>query len=82
MASLSLGLASGSPPPSLAAIEIYFISFVNSLPLLASAAPFFLFIVDHLLCPDIIESNLVMNKINSFHMNNSIIMDTYNELNL
>src|SRR3954447_6687385 len=42
----------GSAPPSLAATRIERESLVNSLPRLASAAPFLCLIVDHLLCPD------------------------------
>ena len=41
-----------SPPPSFAATRIERESLVNSLPRLASAAPFLCLIVDHLLCPD------------------------------
>ena len=45
-------LVAGSGPPSLAATRIERESLVNSLPRLASAAPFLCLIVDHLLCPD------------------------------
>src|SRR4051794_28090464 len=45
-------LVAGSEPPSLAATRIERESLVNSLPRLASAAPFLCLIVDHLLCPD------------------------------
>src|SRR4051812_19198875 len=43
----------GSGPPSFAATMIERESFENSLPRLASAAPFLCLIEDHLLCPDI-----------------------------
>src|ERR1700757_4390955 len=43
----------GSGPPSLAATMIARVSFENSLPRFASAAPFLCLIDDHLLCPDI-----------------------------
>src|SRR6201988_5541332 len=46
-------LAAGSGPPSLAATIRARVSFVNSWPRLASAAPFLCLIDDHLLCPDI-----------------------------
>ena len=38
---------------------------VNTAPLLASAAPFFLLIVDHLLCPDIgyLQLNVLVNQV-------------------
>ena len=50
------GLASESgPPPDLTATVIALITRVNSLDRLASVAPFFLLMVDHLLCPDIID---------------------------
>src|SRR3954454_24816632 len=45
-------LAAGSGPPSLAATMIARVSFVNSWPRFASAAPFLCLMVDHLLCPD------------------------------
>src|SRR5215470_9304799 len=48
----SARLVAGSPPPSFAATMIARASFENSLPRLASAAPFLCLIVDHLLCPD------------------------------
>src|SRR5918998_6905328 len=50
-ASASAGFISGSPPPSRAATVIALDSFPKSAPRFASAAPFFLLIVDHLLCP-------------------------------
>src|ERR1700750_682974 len=42
----------GSGPPSRAATMIARVSFENSLPRFASAAPFLCLIDDHLLCPD------------------------------
>src|SRR5436309_10789614 len=48
----SARLPAGSPPPSFAATMIARESFENSLPRLASAAPFLCLIEDHLLCPD------------------------------
>src|ERR1700761_8956486 len=49
----SVGLASGSPPPSRAATSTWRISLAKSLPRALSAAPFLCLIVAHLLCPDI-----------------------------
>src|SRR5213592_816618 len=49
----SARFAAGSGPPSLAATMIARVSFENSLPRFASAAPFLCLIEDHLLCPDI-----------------------------
>src|SRR6476661_8646034 len=46
-------LASGSPPPERAATVISLINFVNSLPRLASSAPFLCLILCHFECPDI-----------------------------
>src|SRR5262245_35169136 len=46
-------LAAGSGPPSFAATITARVSFVNSWPRFASAAPFLCLIDDHLLCPDI-----------------------------
>src|SRR5579862_8521526 len=48
----SARFAAGSPPPSRAATMIARVSFENSLPRFASAAPFLCLIDDHLLCPD------------------------------
>jgi hypothetical protein len=42
------GLPLGSPPPSRAAVAISRMIFVKIFPRLASAAPFFRLIVDHL----------------------------------
>jgi hypothetical protein len=52
----SRGLELGSPPPIRAAVTISRISLVKTLPRLASAAPFFRLIVDHLEWPDIRNS--------------------------
>src|ERR671918_2305499 len=46
-------LPSGSPPPLRAATVISLINFVNSLPRLASSAPFLCLILCHFECPDI-----------------------------
>ena len=56
IAVLNLGFISGSllPPPSLTAIVISLDILEKIFDLLASNAPFFLFMVDHLLCPDIL----------------------------
>src|SRR4051794_27284407 len=51
IASASEGLASGSPPPSLAATVIARASFVNSLPRRASTIAFLCLIPAHLECP-------------------------------
>src|SRR5262249_22511779 len=48
----SARLAAGSGPPSLAATISARVSFVNSCPRFASAAPFLCWIDDHWLCPD------------------------------
>src|SRR5690242_4361024 len=48
----SLGLESGSPPPTRAAMVISRISLVNTRPRLASVAAFLCLIVAHLECPD------------------------------
>ena len=57
-------LVAGSAPPSFAATRIERDSLVNSLPRLASAAPFLRLIVDHLLCPDtvLLPDELVRNR--------------------
>src|SRR5688572_1992332 len=52
-ASRSLKFIVVSPPPCLAARMISRESFVKTAPRLASAAPFWRLIVDHLECPDI-----------------------------
>src|SRR5579872_1777734 len=48
----SVGLESGSPPPSRAATSTCRISLAKSFPRALSAAPFLCLIVAHLLCPD------------------------------
>src|ERR1044071_9249959 len=53
MALRKRAFASGSPPPERAATVISLINFVNSLPRLASSAPFLCLILCHLECPDI-----------------------------
>src|ERR1043166_7609643 len=45
--------ASGSPPPLRAATVISLMNLVNSLPRLASSAPFLCLILCHFECPDI-----------------------------
>src|SRR3954447_7214620 len=50
-------LPSGSPPPLRAATVISLINFVNSLPRLASSAPFLCLILCHFECPDIVCSD-------------------------
>ena len=55
MAARSLGFPSGSPPPSRAATVISLIRLVNSLPRLASAAPFLCLMLCHLECPDMAD---------------------------
>src|SRR6266536_5997492 len=47
MASNSVGLPSGSPPPVRAATSMFLISFAKSLPRLASSAAFLCFVVAH-----------------------------------
>src|SRR6266540_3571340 len=51
MASARVGLPSGLAPPLRAAISIARISLANSLPRLASLAPFWCLMVDHFECP-------------------------------
>src|ERR1044071_3451359 len=53
MALRKRALPSGSPPPERAATVISLINFVNSLPRLASSAPFLCLILCHFECPDI-----------------------------
>src|SRR5438552_12942195 len=62
-ASLSRKLDSGSPPPSLAATVISRVILVNIWPRLASVAPFFLLIVAHLLCPDILAPRVSCSNV-------------------
>src|SRR3989344_6889566 len=55
IASLNLKVEDGSPlPPSRTAIVTAFANLVKTCPLLASKTPFFLLIVDHFECPDIL----------------------------
>src|SRR5437764_10764542 len=51
MASYSVGLASGSPPPVRAATSTFLINLANSLPRLASTAAFLCLVVAHLEWP-------------------------------
>src|SRR5262245_41694129 len=53
MAFLRRAFPSGSPPPVLAATVISLMNLVNSLPRLASSAPFLCLILCHFECPDI-----------------------------
>src|ERR1700749_4499904 len=53
MASYSVGLPAGSPPPVRAATSMFLISFANILPRLASTTAFLCFVVAHLEWPDI-----------------------------
>ncbi len=48
MASNSVGLPAGSPPPVRAATSMFLISFAKSLPRLASIAAFLCLVVAHL----------------------------------
>src|SRR5919206_5020557 len=52
MASYSVGLPAGSPPPVRAATSTFLISLANSLPRLASIAAFLCLVVAHLEWPD------------------------------
>src|SRR5437763_13225624 len=51
MASYSVGLPSGSPPPVRAATSMFLMSLANILPRLASITAFLCFVVAHLLWP-------------------------------
>src|SRR3954469_21204160 len=51
IASNSVGLPAGSPPPVRAATSMFLISFAKSLPRLASIAAFLCLVVAHLECP-------------------------------
>src|ERR1700753_1304920 len=51
IASYSVGVPSGSPPPVRAATSMFLISFAKSLPRLASIAAFLCFVVAHLEWP-------------------------------
>src|SRR3954451_4216051 len=53
IASYSVGLPAGSPPPVRAATSMFLISFANILPRLASTTAFLCFVVAHLEWPDI-----------------------------
>src|SRR5213595_445820 len=53
MASYSVGLPPGSPPPVRAATSMFLISFAKSLPRLASTTAFLCLVVAHLEWPDI-----------------------------
>src|SRR3954468_2278473 len=53
MASYSVGLPAGSPPPVRAATSTFLISLANILPRLASMTAFLCLVVAHLECPDI-----------------------------
>src|SRR5579875_168142 len=53
----SVGLLSGSPPPSRAATSTWRISLAKSLPLALSAAPFLCLMVAHLEWPDMLVSS-------------------------
>src|SRR5918997_1440892 len=56
MASYSVGLPPGSPPPMRAATSMFLISFANSLPRRASMTAFLCFVVAHLEGPDMLPS--------------------------
>src|SRR3954467_2472786 len=51
IASASVGLPAGSPPPVRDATSTFLISFANSLPRRASTTAFLCLVVAHLLCP-------------------------------
>src|SRR4029453_12869044 len=53
IASYSVGLPAGSPPPVRAATSIFLMSFAKSLPRLASTTAFLCLVVAHLEWPDI-----------------------------
>src|SRR3954470_18099766 len=55
MASYSVGLPPGSPPPIRAATSMFLISFANILPRRASMTAFLCFVVAHLEWPDMEE---------------------------
>src|SRR5579864_4979343 len=59
----NLGLESGSPPPTRAAIVISRITLVKMRPRLASVAAFLCLIVAHLECPDISCLALSLEKL-------------------
>src|SRR3954465_6097508 len=51
MASASVGLPAGAPPPVRAATSTFLMSLANSLPRRASTTAFLCLVVAHLLCP-------------------------------
>src|SRR3954470_4605094 len=55
MASYSVGLPAGSPPPVRAATSMFLISFANILPRLASTTAFLCLVVAHLEWPLIVS---------------------------
>src|SRR5690349_15575577 len=59
MASYSVGLPAGSPPPIRAATSMFLISLAKSLPRRASMTAFLCFVVAHLECPDMLPSALL-----------------------
>src|SRR6185312_828487 len=61
IASQSVGLPSGSPPPTLAATSMFLISLANSLPRLASLAAFWCLVVAHLEWPLIARRTPVLS---------------------
>src|SRR6187397_2792141 len=58
IASYSVGLPAGSPPPTRAATSTFLISLANSLPRLASMTAFLCFVVAHLEWPLISRSSI------------------------
>src|SRR4249919_83969 len=54
IASYSVGLPAGSPPPVRAATSMFLISFAKSLPRLASTTAFLCLVVAHLEWPDMV----------------------------
>ena len=60
IACLNLGFESGSLPPDFAATINSLITLVKTFPRLASRAAFLCLIVDHLLCPDINSSVIII----------------------
>src|SRR5699024_11907168 len=57
IASYSVGLPAGSPPPVRAATSMFLISRANSLPRLASIAAFLCLVVAHLECPAMVDTS-------------------------
>ena len=62
MASYSVGLPAGSPPPVLAATSTFLISLANSLPRLASTMAFLCLVVAHLEWPLMIVPSPCLQK--------------------